>query len=90
MSRDGRLLMMCDVTTPVPACSTVACAYHAYRDVAWQCIDQICHNTEEYSDLAKDLLSPPKCLRYRRTYRHSQNIWSTVWPTETNSQWKIH
>jgi hypothetical protein len=45
MSRDGHLLLLCDVTAPASACSTVACMYHVYRDVAWQRIDQISHNT---------------------------------------------
>jgi hypothetical protein len=27
------------------ACSTVVGGYHVYRAVAWQYIDEICHNT---------------------------------------------
>jgi hypothetical protein len=62
MSRDSYILLMCDVTEPVPtaghmestACSTVAGAYCVYRAVAWQRVDQIRHNT--YSLLQESLL----------------------------------
>jgi hypothetical protein len=44
MSSDGRLLLVCDVTAPAPAFSTVPCTYRVYRDIAWQCVDQTRHN----------------------------------------------
>jgi hypothetical protein len=47
MSRDGHVLLMCDVTDPTPtaghmeytACSTVVGAYRVYGAVAWQRVD---------------------------------------------------
>jgi hypothetical protein len=52
MLRDGHVLLMCEVTDPMPtagqtentACSTIAGAYRVYRAVAWQRDDKICHN----------------------------------------------
>jgi hypothetical protein len=55
MLRDGHLLLMRDVTHFMPtaghmentACCFLAGAYHVYRAVAWQCIDQIHYNTSK-------------------------------------------
>jgi hypothetical protein len=51
MSRDGHILLMCDVTDPTTArhtentaCSTVVGVYRVHRALAWQHIDQIRHN----------------------------------------------
>jgi hypothetical protein len=51
-SRDGHVLLMCDVTDPTPtaghtettAYSIAAGAYHVYIAVAWKRVDQIRHN----------------------------------------------
>jgi hypothetical protein len=56
-SRDGHLLLICDVTAPASvtqhtentACSTVACAYRVYRALACKRVDQIRHNIYVYT-----------------------------------------